>query len=257
MKHEITENNKSDDTAIIFLNPVGLADQQFLPRPVYVLDEDRVTRRATVTWLRNHRFEPRPYLVPQDLLDDLPGIAPGCVLIGTLYSEASFEPLLRKLEGRLAEFPVVVSIRRGDVAGAVLAMKLGASDVVEHVIDQADLIAALDPIFERLRFRSIRADIVAEAQRALADLSCRERAILSGLVEGLSTKEIASILGLNVRTVEMSRGKMMRRLQVRTLSDVLRLAFRAGVSPLRERILSDPEGEIHRGSVKADISDEA
>jgi two-component system response regulator FixJ len=247
MGSEIIANKKPDATAIDSWNPLGLVNHQILPRPVYVLDEDRVSRRSTVTWLRNHSFEPRPYLTSQDLLDELSGIASGCVFIGTLSSEASFEPLLRTLQGRLAEFPVVVSIRPGDVAGAVLAMKRGASDVIEHAIDRAGLIAVLDPIFERLRCRAIDADIVAEAQRALSALSYREGAILSGVVEGLSTKEIAAILELNVRTVEMSRGKMMRRLQVRTLSDVLRLAFRAGVAPLGERLLSDPAGEMHQG----------
>jgi two-component system response regulator FixJ len=205
------------------------------PRPVYVLDEDRVSRRETVTWLRDHGFEPRPYLASQDLLDDLSAIRPGCVLVGLLCPEAGFAALIRALDGRLADFPVVVSILPGDVASAVMAMKLGASDVIERAMDHAFLPAVLDPIFEKQRCHFISAGIAANAQDILRVLSPREQDILSGIVEGLSSKQIAGMLGLNTRTVEMSRGKMMQRLQARTLSDVLRLAFRAGVATLTER----------------------
>jgi len=205
------------------------------PRPVYVLDKDRVTRRETVTWLRDHGFEPRPYLASQDLLDDLSAIRPGCVLVGALCAETGFAPLIRALDGRLADFPVVVSILPGDVTSAVQAMKLGASDVIERAMDRALLPAVLDPIFEKQRCHFISAGIAASAQDILRVLSPREQDILSGVVEGLSSKQIAAMLGLNTRTVEMSRSKMMQRLQARTLSDVLRLAFRAGVATLSER----------------------
>jgi two-component system response regulator FixJ len=227
-------HQSSIDPVVAQASPVWTG-QRVSPRPVYVLDEDRVTRRETVTWLRDHGFEPRPYLASQDLLDDLSSIRPGCVLVGTLSPEAGLAALIRALDGRLADFPVVVSILPGDVASAVVAMKLGASDVIERAMDRAFLPAVLDPIFEKLRCHSITASIAANAQDALRVLSPREQDILSGVVEGLSSKQIAAILGLNTRTVEMSRSKMMQRLQARTLSDVLRLAFRAGIAPLSER----------------------
>lgn len=217
----------------VFTEPLSPQNEQpSSPRLVYVLDVDRAARIETVVTLRNHGFEPHPYVAPQDLLDDLGALGPGCILVGTLDPDFGILALLGALGNQLAETPVVVSVLPGDVTGAVQAMMSGASNVIERDAGCAVLPVVLDPIFAVSACHELEARTRISAKDAVSVLSPREYNILSGLVEGLSSRQIATALGLNVRTVEMSRSKMMRRLGARTLSDVLGMAFRANVPPL-------------------------
>jgi two-component system response regulator FixJ len=201
------------------------------PRSVYVIDEDRVARRAIVTLLRDHGFAARPYIAAQDFIDALFSFPPGCVLVGTL-GKNQLPAIIQALGPRLSDYPVIAFVASGDVAGAVQAMKLGATDAIEGIADQELLPAILASEFDALQERVIDAGLAHGTRTVLADLPPREYDILRGLVGGLSSKEIAAILRLNLRTIELSRGKMMQRLQVRTLADVLQLAFKAGVTTL-------------------------
>jgi two-component system response regulator FixJ len=160
-------------------------------------------------------------------LDNISHLPPGCLLLGKLNSGFNALRLIKSLGERIAEFPVVITAFHGDVAAAVQAMKLGASDVLESPFDREVIPAMLGSIFASLQERSIKMTSARRAKSLVQSLSPREREVLTCLVGGFCNKSIARRMGLSLRTVEMYRANMMDRLQVKHLADALRLAFAA------------------------------
>jgi len=119
----------------------------------------------------------------------------------------------------------------GDIAMSVRALKAGAVDFIEKPFAKAELIAAIDAAFARLEGGERHRLDAAEAQVRLAVLTPRERDVLGGLVDGLANKTIAFDLDISARTVEVHRANLMSKLGVRSLSQMLRIAFAAEAAP--------------------------
>lgn len=199
------------------------------PRAVYVVDEDAMTRRGTFLYLADRSFAPHPFKTAQDFIDNLEHLQPGCLLLGNLGGEPGALRLIEALGDRIVEFPVVITASHGDVATAVQAMKLGASDVLELPFGRDVLPAMLESILAALAQRLGKVRSVRAARSLVQALSAREGEVLRHLLRGASNKEIARHLDLSLRTVEMHRARMMVRLQVSHLSDAVRIAFDAGM----------------------------
>lgn len=149
---------------------------------------------------------------------------PTCVLIDYTQGEDALGLLRTLSEKRLARRAILL-VDRGDVRGAVRAMKLGAIEIVERPCDcdgLARLVAGQTQDGDG-------ADDVIQARALIAKLSRRETQVLALLREGKQNKAIAFSLNLSTRTVEMHRASLMRKLGARTLSDALRIAFNAAI----------------------------
>ena len=135
----------------------------------------------------------------------------------------------RELRARGVLLPVIIMTGHGDVGMAVAAMKAGATDFIEKPFEKAallDAIAAANAQVAAHRDAGARRE---DAQARLNILTDREREVLNGLVEGLPNKSIAYDLGISPRTVEIHRANLMQKLDVRSLSEALRIAFQAGM----------------------------
>jgi two-component system response regulator FixJ len=200
-------------------------------RNVYVVDDDSMIRRSLVFYLSTLEFAVRPFAGGQDFLDAMTTLAPGCVILDIRMPELDGLQVLQAMEPQLAQFPTIVMTGHGDVATAVTAMKLGATDFIEKPYAEEPLLATLERCLVLLDEHRVETQERDEARAALDRLSPRERDVLEGLRNGLSNKAIAQRLNLSVRTVEMHRANMMDRLSVRSIGDALRLAYRAAPAP--------------------------
>lgn len=141
------------------------------------------------------------------------------VRLGTDDDGISLVEHLRRSGNRT---PVVIVTGHGDIPLAVRAMRAGAADCLEKPFSHARLLQAMD----------IARNLGAEAARAatlIAELSAREREVLVGLVRGNPNKVIAADLGMSVRTAEAHRARIMEKLNVRSLPEVVRIALAAGI----------------------------
>jgi two-component system response regulator FixJ len=124
---------------------------------------------------------------------------------------------------------VIMLTGHGDVALAVRAIKAGAIEFLEKPFERATLLAAIEIALAKAARIGRDQLAAAEARVLLAALTPRERDVLDGMVLGRPNKLIAFDLDIATRTVEVHRANLMEKLMARSLSDVLRIAFAAGL----------------------------
>jgi two-component system response regulator FixJ len=125
------------------------------------------------------------------------------------------------------DLPVVIMTGHGDIPLSVRAMKAGAIDFIEKPFEKATLLAAIEQAFASMSRSDSGRERAKIAAIRLQALTPRERDVLDGLAKGLPNKTIAYDLGISPRTVEIHRANLMTKLDVRSLSEALRLAFAA------------------------------
>lgn len=205
-------------------------------RFVYVVDHDPLAATAMGGLLRALDLEPRSFPNAIGFLDHTPGLSPGCVLLDLHLPDMSGLELLEAFApSQMMRFPVIMMTSTGDIAAAVRAMKLGASDFLQKPIEKKSLFDALNWGWTHLDLNLAAAAERERAMSLVATLSPREKDVLDGLVAGLPNKQLAHRLHLSVRTVEMHRGRMMDRLGVGSISEAMWIAFKAGIDAGLER----------------------
>jgi FixJ family two-component response regulator len=137
--------------------------------------------------------------------------------------------LQRVLERQGIPLPIVFLTGRGDIATTVQAMKHGAADFLTKPVDDTALIAAIhDALAKDQALRGARLERERLA-KCLAALTERERQVLERVVAGRLNKQIAAELGTTEKTIKYHRGNLMRKMGVRVVVDLVKLAERAGV----------------------------
>lgn len=187
-------------------------------------------RRARHTLLsRRSNAVVRAYRNAHDFLSNSDALEAGCVLIVSATDGADAHDLLNVLRPD-ARFVCIVLAAHLDIRAGITAMKAGASDYLLSCCAQDELSGAVDDAMAQVRHRSGQAAAAERAKALIARLSTREKEVLDGLMQGKSNKMIALHLDISPRTIEIYRAHLMEKLEVHSLSEVLRIAFIAGLS---------------------------
>lgn len=197
--------------------------------PVYLVDDDDSVRRSVSFMLKTSGLTVEAFTSGVEFLKDVRRLDPGAVLLDIRMPEIDGLEVQAALNERGVTFPVIVMTGHGDVEVAVKAMKGGAIDFIEKPFDKAVVLEALDEAFERLGRSGKQSTRREEAQRLINGLTPREKDVLEGLVTGYPNKTIGYDLGISARTVEIHRANLMKKLEVNNISDLLRIAFAAGL----------------------------
>lgn len=202
--------------------------------PVYLVDDDPSIRRSVGFMLRTSGHQVQTFDSGTELLGKVDKLDPGCILIDVRMPGPDGLQVQEEIVRRGIGLPVVVITGHGDVDIAVRAMKAGAVDFIEKPFDKPVLLAAINEASQRLSNKHRRSEARAEARARLDPLTTREYEVLEGLVNGYPNKTIGYDLGISPRTVEIHRANLMTKLGVHNLSDLLRVAFAAGVGDVAE-----------------------
>ncbi|OQW95962.1 MAG: hypothetical protein BWK79_00520 [Beggiatoa sp. IS2] len=195
------------------------------PAIVYVVDDDSSVREFLRILLRSADLSVKTCSSASEFLTSYNPEIPGCLLLDVHMPGMTGLQLQELLKTKQLELPIIIITGNADVKIAVEAMKAGALDLIEKPFNNKVL---LDRVYEcinvskNLHKKSLQR---AEATALLAVLTQREREVMALLVEGKLNKVIAADLGISPRTVEIHRAKLMEKLQAKSLSDVIKIAF--------------------------------
>ena len=194
---------------------------------VHIVDDDEAVRRSVSFALKTSGFQVRAYESGSEILKGAPDLEAGCILLDIRMPGMDGLEVQEALKSKGVTLPVVIMTGHGDVSLAVRAMKAGAIDFIEKPFEKAVLLSAIEHGMGRLKQSATSLKDADEAATRLQLLTAREREVLDGLAKGLPNKSIAYDLGISPRTVEIHRANLMAKLEVKSLSDALRIAFAA------------------------------
>ena len=169
----------------------------------------------------------RTYDLAAAFLRALPNLASGCVLTDVRMPDLDGLELQRRLMELGVQMPVIVMTGHGDVPIAVEALKAGAADFLEKPFDDAQLLAAVSSALAAGQRAQDEQAALAGIARRLTSLTPREREVLDRLVAGQPNKTIAYDLGSSPRTVEVHRARVMEKMGVRNLPELVRMTIAA------------------------------
>ena len=187
---------------------------------IFPIDDDPRMLKALVTLLQTDGHRTKPYSSSAKFLDDHDRSLPGCVVLELSMRGLDFQ---RTLVHHEVERPIIFLSSNGSVAESVQAMKAGAIDVLPmKPINPSELFEAIKRAKER-----DSANAESRAIRALfQNLTRREKEVLNHLVAGRINKETAFILGIREKTIKLHRGRVMKKLGVRHVAQLVRMTDR-------------------------------
>jgi two-component system, LuxR family, response regulator FixJ len=194
---------------------------------VHVVDDDEAVRDSLALLLESSGMSARTYDSAAAFLRALPNLASGCVLTDVRMPDLDGLELQRRLMELGVQMPVIVMTGHGDVPIAVEALKAGAADFLEKPFDDAQLLAAVSSALAAGQRAQDEQAALAGITRRLTSLTPREREVLDRLVAGQPNKSIAYDLGSSPRTVEVHRARVMEKMGVRNLPELVRMTIAA------------------------------
>ncbi|WP_449432508.1 response regulator transcription factor [Pseudomonas putida] len=195
---------------------------------VYVVDDDQGMRDSTVWLLESVGLQALPYASGQAFLDACMDDGPACVLLDVRMPGLGGMAVQQALQARGLDIPVIFVSGHADVPIVVRAFKAGACDFIEKPYSDQLLLDSVQTALERAG-RARRGDqALARVQARIDALTPRERDVFVPLAQGLSNREIAERLGVSVKTVDLYRGRVMRRLQAGSLAELVGMAIACG-----------------------------
>jgi RNA polymerase sigma factor (sigma-70 family) len=208
---------------------------------VYLVDDDPAVRRSIGLWLGFRSLATRDFETAEAFLATADARCQGCAIVDMRLGGMDGLQLQAQLQARRIALPILFLTGHGDVATARAALKGGAFDFLEKPVDNdrlLELVAAALALDEQ-RWQSRQdADRVRER---IARLSAREREVMEQVVAGRHNREIAAQLGISARTVEVYKARLMHKLDVHRLADLVRFALQGGAETPQA-----PPGEARR-----------
>jgi FixJ family two-component response regulator len=193
---------------------------------VFVVDDDASVLRSVTRLLVAHGFETRPFQSSSSFLDQYDPDLPGCIILDLAMpglSGLDLQPML----ARLSRARQIIFISgRSDVRASVSAMKQGALDFLTKPFDKMELLTAVKEAIARDRSARKSHLVLDDIEKRVATLTPREQAVFAEVVLGKLNKQIAANLGIGEKTVKVHRARIMRKMGVRTIAELVRLADR-------------------------------
>lgn len=193
---------------------------------VYVVDDDASVRDSLALMLGLAGYATRLFADAESFLAAFDPAWSGCVVADLRLPGMSGIELQARVRERGSALPFVIITAHGDVPAARAAFLGRALDFVEKPFDDAQLRGAIDTAFALETRRLDEAELRRADEQKLARLTAREREVLEHAVQGKHAKEIAAALGISPRTVEVHKMRIMEKLGVRNVAELVRLRFR-------------------------------
>ena len=207
-----------------FQGTTGRGGQMTQSEKIYLVDDDPAICDALGLFLEGAGYDVIQLNAASDLLDAIDEEQRAVVVLDHYLGDMSGLELQAELNDRGIECPVIFISGSGDIALSVKAMKAGAMDFLEKPVINEDLLASLRIAFSRVDDLNETSDLREIAQKRCSRLSEREREVMHHIVSGMSNAQVAEHLGLSVRTIEVHRSNINKKMGTSTLVQLVRMA---------------------------------
>jgi FixJ family two-component response regulator len=197
---------------------------------IFLVDDDAGVLKGLSRLLRATGYGVESFTSPREFLENHDASKPGCAVLDVSMPDLDGLELQQALTREGSGRPIIFLTGRGDIPTSVRAMKAGAIDFLTKPVNDRDILAAIARAREDdASARRINAELDLINSR-IATLTPREREVLTHVIAGRLNKQIAGDLGTVEKTVKVHRGRVMEKLGVRSVADLVRLTEKAGIS---------------------------
>ena len=202
---------------------------------VFIVDDDPSVRRGLTRLVRAAGMKAESFASAADFLASGKCDGPGCIILDVKMPEMTGPELQEALDRARCSIPIIFLSAHGDVPTTARAMKKGAVDFLTKPVDRDDLLEAV-----RL---SLARDAKNRAEQAenssiyehIKTLTPREHEVMTYVITGMLNKQIADELDISEETVKIHRGRMMQKLDIVSVADLVRLCEKSGIDPAEPR----------------------
>ncbi|WP_332672758.1 response regulator transcription factor [Aromatoleum sp.] len=200
----------------------GVPDQK-----IYIVDDDEALRDSLVWLLESNGYAVASYESAASFLEIYDASLTGCLVLDVRMPGMSGLELFEELKRRRSPLPVIFITGHGDVPMAVSAVKKGAVDFIEKPFGDRDMLALIEQCLAAERENRIKRRLETEVARRLAHLTHREREVLDLIIGGKLNKQIADVLGISIKTVEVHRARVMEKMGANSLAELVQQVIAA------------------------------
>ncbi|UCE03690.1 MAG: response regulator transcription factor [Candidatus Latescibacterota bacterium] len=196
---------------------------------VFVVDDESSVRKSLERLLRAAGYHVESFASADEFLRGEPEERIGCLVLDVKMPDLDGLELQQVLAEADRCLPIVFITGHGDIPTSVRAMKAGAVDFLAKPFDADDLLAAIERALEAAGNQASKRAERAEIERRLAALTPREQEVLRHVITGQLNKQIAADLGTSEKTIKVHRGRAMRKMQVQSVAELVRLCEKVGI----------------------------
>jgi FixJ family two-component response regulator len=189
---------------------------------VFIVDDDEAQRDSLVFLLESHHYTVETFPDAEAFLALWRAELAGCLLLDVRMPGMSGFELFEELSRRHSVLPVIFMTGHGDVPMAVSAIKKGAADFIEKPFAAEDMLNVVNNCLAREREERARRRNGADTAQRLGQLTAREREVLDLIIAGKLNKQIADVLGISIKTVEVHRARVMEKMGAPSLAVLIR-----------------------------------
>jgi FixJ family two-component response regulator len=197
---------------------------------IHLIDDDPSARQGLARLIRAAGHTVRLCTSAREFLDAGPPAGPGCLVLDVRMPEVSGLDLQERLAREDDPMPIIFITGHGDIPMSVQAMKQGAVDFLPKPVDRAQLLAAIELALQKDTAARQEREGRREIQRRLEQLTEREREVMQLVIRGWLNKQIAAGLGIAEPTVKIHRGRVMDKLGVASVAELILLVQQAGLT---------------------------
>lgn len=186
--------------------------------PLYIVDDEISVLESMAFMLESYGYEVETFSAGADFIDCVDLSRPGCLLLDSRMPEMRGQDVHRLLNEQGSPISVIYLTGHGDIPMAVDALKEGASDFFQKPVDGNALVKSV----EEAMVRSLKKGDELATKQDLQNLTKREKEVLGLVVNGMKNQEMADLLCVSLRTIEVHRSNVMKKFEVDNLAELLR-----------------------------------
>ncbi|OGX05897.1 MAG: hypothetical protein A2Z88_02330 [Omnitrophica WOR_2 bacterium GWA2_47_8] len=200
---------------------------------IYVVDDDISICRAISLLLKTHGFKVETFTRAKDFLVFKHPKVPSCLVLDIRLPDINGFVLQEKMVQQGINIPIIFITGYGDVPKSVKAIKAGAIDFFIKPFTGKKLINAIALAIVESKARNKKQAEAEKIWRNIQTLSPRELEVFRLVVNGMMNKQIASKRGTALQTIKVHRGRVMQKMQAKTVTELIHLAQKAGITPIQ------------------------